>query len=352
VLETWIGGQRVYERGAPPVDASTRRYRRHPIGLSPSPIIGYDPTIGAIAGAALFYYSYREQGPAGGLVVMTAPQQLTARVEVDATYHGIVPWYTTEAHAAVDTFEGRYYGFGNDTDATGFATDPTQIEGNLGGVWFPGAPVHLSTRAQGVWLRERSEGAISAESGSAEGPVSGLYAGPHVEIVHDDRDTAYSTHTGGRRVLWSEAWLMQAGERSARFRAGASLTQFVPLYAPEVVLALRALGGVSAGDPAYATQFTLGGSDVLRGYLSNRLRGYHFAAGGAEVRFPIWGRVSGAAFGEVGEVFAPGESSALATSGGGGLRFGLPPDGAIRLRFDVGFSPDQWGIYFKFNEAY
>ena len=34
------------------------------------------------------------------------------------------------------------------------------------------------------------------------------------------------------------------------------------------------------------------------------------------------------------------------------LRFGLPPDRLVRLRFDFGFAPDQWGVFFKFNEAF
>ena len=39
-------------------------------------------------------------------------------------------------------------------------------------------------------------------------------------------------------------------------------------------------------------------------------------------------------------------------TGGAGLRFGLPPDHLVKLRFDVGSSRDQWGIFFAFNDAF
>jgi len=120
------------------------------------------------------------------------------------------------------------------------------------------------------------------------------------------------------------------------------------------VLALRADGGTSAGGRNYATNYAIGGADLLRGYYSNRFRGEHFAAGTAELRWPIVGPLSGAAFGDIGRVWAAGDvhPRILAYSGGGGLRFGIPPDRLVRLRFDLGFAPDQWGLFFKFNEAF
>ncbi len=81
---------------------------------------------------------------------------------------------------------------------------------------------------------------------------------------------------------------------------------------------------------------------------------HHYAAGSAEIRMPILGPFAAVAFGDVGKVWLDGGDSSgqLGRSGGFGLRFGLPPDRLIRLRFDFGFAPDQWGLFFRFNEAF
>lgn len=99
----------------------------------------------------------------------------------------------------------------------------------------------------------------------------------------------------------------------------------------------------------------LGGADLLRGYLNNRFRGDAFTAATGELRIPIWSFISGAAFTEAGRVFlleGEDDGPAIGMTSGFGLRFGLPPDGLIKLRFDAGFARDGWGLFFKFGEAF
>src|SRR5262249_19212680 len=142
---------------------------------------------------------------------------------------------------------------------------------------------------------------------------------------------------------------IQAGRGSFRQRYGISLRRFVPLLAPDFVLALRAEAAGSAGNSSFITDYALGGGDWLRGYYFNRFRGQFFAAGSTELRWPILGPLAGAAFFDFGRVWLDGRPNdgRLGTSGGGGLRVGLPPDRLVRLRFDVGVAPDQWGLFFK-----
>ena len=64
---------------------------------------------------------------------------------------------------------------------------------------------------------------------------------------------------------------------------------------------------------------------------------------------------AGVGFAEAGRVWlddADDGDREIAVVGGGGLRFGLPPDYSVRLRFDVGFGHDEWGVFFAFNEAF
>src|SRR5258706_4296122 len=187
-----------------------------------------------------------------------------------------------------------------------------------------------------------------------EGRVGGAFAGGRLELAVDDCDNSFASRFGGRRILWAETYGLQGGGGSFRQRFGVPVPKFFPLRAPDFVLALRAEGGASVGDHAYATDCALGGGDLLRGYYSTRFRGHHYAAGSAEIRMPILGPFAAVAFGDVGKVWLDGGDSSgqLGRSGGFGLRFGLPPDRLIRLRFDFGFAPDQWGLFFRFNEAF
>jgi outer membrane protein assembly factor BamA len=262
------------------------------------------------------------------------------------------------AYVGVDTLRGRYFGFGMATPADAvLTTRPVRVDGALGAALSLNSNLQLGGYGAYAFLRDLHTADIDAASNGAEGAIDGHAAGARLELVHDDRDSEFSTRRGGRAVLWAEGWLLQGGQVEPRGRAGASVARFFALYAPDLVLATRLEGGASLGNRAYATSFSLGGADLLRGYLANRFRGDAFLAATLELRFPIWSFVSGVAFADAGRVFRYHDESdltarPLAVAGGGGLRFGLPPDWLIKLRFDLGFSRDQWGLFFKFNEAF
>ena len=47
---------------------------------------------------------------------------------------------------------------------------------------------------------------------------------------------AFATRFGGRRILWTETYGLEANEAAFRQRFGATITQFIALRAPEFVL--------------------------------------------------------------------------------------------------------------------
>jgi outer membrane protein insertion porin family len=101
------------------------------------------------------------------------------------------------------------------------------------------------------------------------------------------------------------------------------------------ILALRLLGGSSAGDTPLPEQFFLGGFDLLRGYDLFAIRGDRMLLGSAEVRFPLGEGMSGVAFGDFGNAWRPGQSVRPGNLKGGlgvGLRFASPLG---PIRFDV-----------------
>lgn len=101
------------------------------------------------------------------------------------------------------------------------------------------------------------------------------------------------------------------------------------------ILALRFLGGNSSGTTPLPEQFFLGGFDLLRGYDLFSIRGDRMLLGSAEVRFPLGEGMSGAAFGDFGNAWRPGQSvrpGNLKAGFGVGLRFASPIG---PIRFDV-----------------
>ena len=324
-------------------------------GHALSPMFGYDPVPGLLLGAAYFFYPRAAEGWRGSVQAILSTRQL--RTAGDAEVVGQRLWGDLSPRAAVafSAFKGRYYGAGMGTEAGRWVTsDPLRADASLGVLYAISGATTLGLHARGGTVRDARAGDLEAFARFAEGKVNGAFLGGRLELAHDTRDNPYSTTSGGREVLWAEGYGLQAGAASRRALAGLSVSRFVALRAPWLVLALRAEAGASAGDRAYATDFSLGGADLLRGYFGGRFRGEHEVAGSAELRFPIWRAVSGAAFADAGRVWAraaPGGRD-VAVSGGGGIRIGLPPDRLVKLRFDVAFAPDQWGLFFKFNEAF
>lgn len=127
------------------------------------------------------------------------------------------------------------------------------------------------------------------------------------------------------------------------------LRAFRYIYNSRFVMAARASGGHAEGNPSYLFHYTLGGAYVLRGFYSNRFRGSSFYAGQLEMRFPIWGKLSGAAFTDAGDI-TDTHFQGPRVSYGAGIRVAL--NASVKLRLDYGMSNDQNGVFFTFGEAF
>lgn len=312
VASVFVGGSKVFDRadetagiGVVEPAAAAAEFASQPTGWTPSPVIGYDPVPGLILGAALFVYPYRPDGLLGNVQIMVAPMQgarLLASTEL-AWLRGF-PNIDVKLSSRFENWQGRYYGVGIDTAVEDpLETDLLDVESSAGLAFHLADNLQLYTGAVHGVLYDEKAGEIAVRGGAPEGPVEGHRVGTRLQLTHDTREGMFSPRFGGLRSLWAEWWPVEGSEELHRGRAGLELSQFIPLYKPDVVLALRGLGGVSLGEPSYATNYRLGG--IMLAYV-----------------------------------------------GGAGLRFGLPTDFLIKLRFDVGFGRDQWGIFFNFNEAF
>jgi outer membrane protein assembly factor BamA len=100
----------------------------------------------------------------------------------------------------------------------------------------------------------------------------------------------------------------------------------------------------------------LGGSTSMRGYYDGRYRDRSQVVFQAEYRFPLIGRLGGAAFlsyGDVSPRLSQFDLLRFKYSYGTGLRFRVNPRERLNLRIDYGWGKGKsQGLYFTLGEAF
>ena len=121
------------------------------------------------------------------------------------------------------------------------------------------------------------------------------------------------------------------------------------------VLAFRFRWRDAHGDIPFNGESTYGAVD-LRGFATGKYRGDGMLAGQAEYRFPVWKRVSAVVFGGTGRVYGDPEtlgSGTTLSSGGAGVRFLFLKERGTNIGLDWAIgTDDNWGLYFRFGEAF
>ena len=359
---TYIDGRLVYARAAQPDaqknEARTSRaagFANEPHANAFAPALGYSPTTGALLGGAWFFYPYRQSQPLGSVSAYGSPSQRQGHFDADVSFEGALGRVSPRVALSVDNLDGRYYGTGMGTHAAdSVALAPFRVDVSAGARLRLAPTLALGIDAKAGTVHVANATGIAGFGQGSEGPIDGAFAGGRVELVSDDRDNTFATRSGGRAVFWSETFGLVGGRAALAEHFGLSTSRFVTLLAPDLVLALRGEGAASFGQRSFATDYSLGGSDLLRGYYQNRFRGQQYAAGTGELRFPLIGPFSGAAFTDVGRVWVTNgrNQGRVAVSYGAGVRYALPPSRLARLRLDFACAPDQRGVFFSFGEAF
>lgn len=106
------------------------------------------------------------------------------------------------------------------------------------------------------------------------------------------------------------------------------------------VLALRAAAGYISGHASYNQLFTVGGSNTLRGYEDDQFRGRRFYNATAEYRFPIFKRVQGVLFVDMGSAWDAPDVNWYKD----GKRFNIGVGPGIRLQTPIGPVRLDWGF--------
>ena len=306
-------------------------------GSSYTPIVGYDDKNGFLAGAAYFHYKEGQPGFNHGIYGVSNGRDFHS-VTLDL-HQKLESGLDLSLHSDQARTFDNYYGEGSQTSDKGglrFAQDQVVSEAAAlwhgQGAWAAGPTLGLKARREGtVTLREDGSTVPFRAFDDSATPALGLRA------QYDTRDGELSSTRGSLWIFDARALpakLAFLGPADDAWQGKAEWRNFQSL-GQGFVWAHRLEGATSLGKPGYMQRYTLGGTDLLRGFQENRFRGDRFYCLQEELRIPLWRMISVATSVDMGEA---GDGALLASrkSVQAGLRVGLPPDYGMKARLDFG----------------
>lgn len=252
-------------------------------------------------------------------------------------------------------FPDRFYGIGDDTPSRAReAFTARYLEAQLAPEWIA-LPRRLRTGPR-LWFRRETFGGLAPGGRLAAGGMDGLdgYASAAAGwgATWDGRDNRFFPRSG----TYLEAWFLAApgafGDRLRFGRGALDGRLFLPLGGA-LVLGLTGRLELAHGAVPFTLLPRLGG-DKLRGYYEGRWRDRLLYTGQAELRFPVAGRLGGAAFAGLSDVArdpSAFRARTIRVAGGAGVRYRLTGDG-LNIRLDAGAGGEGLAVYFALGEAF
>jgi outer membrane protein insertion porin family len=171
-------------------------------------------------------------------------------------------------------------------------------------------------------------------------PSKGSYSFTGLNISKDTRDDEFYPTRGIFYSVDTSVFLKNSGNLDSFSKISFEFRKYFNLK-NEKVFATRFFMGLATDKIPFVYQYTLGGSDTLRGYDFNRFIGSKAILLNLEYRFPVSKKIEnlyGATFIDIGKAFQPNKSidlSKLGLSYGVGLRFVVPQFGLIRVDYAI-----------------
>ena len=240
--------------------------------------------------------------------------------------------------ALYDAFSEPYYGEGGDTqseDRKDIPIDKIHAEleyvANIDSDLYGGGFIRFDHRKEKEGGKEFFPWELTLSIGAL--------------LRYDSRDNYFNPSKGEFYQL--KTWL-NARHNSPLFLEGDARLYFSPL--PGLILTTRGLLGLSfLNEPSYVFRYSLGGSDLLRGYRLNRFRGNQYYLSQTELRYTIWKFLTFSGFFDFGAIEEKTLSAPYLYSYGGGIHFGLPPDYNKKIRVEFGKGKDQYNFVVAFG---
>ena len=186
-----------------------------------------------------------------------------------------------------------------------------------------------------------------------KGPGSVLH-GAGISVAWDARSNVSYPRSGyfieGDFTTYPEAF----GNTQVSNRIELAYNHFYSTRNNTDVIATRVYSGIGIGDVNFNQQFIVGGTDI-RGYSFGQYRGDYLVAVQGEYRYNFYKRFGAVGFAGLATVYGsqnPNDDGKLLPGAGVGLRYTYMEDTHSNVGLDIGVGDGDWGIYFRFTEAF
>ncbi len=325
------------------------------------PIVFYTPEtkVGAGATAVLFKKHYKSEteeksDSLSAVFLYTMQNQMLSALVGDKYFDKA--FYHIKLTSSLSRFPQKYYGVGNDTNASdeeGYT--PFYVKNELVTQVRTVEKIYAGTVIiPGYYKLLDSENNRGIDSYYQSHPENGWFTGGGFQINRDSRDATIYPTKGSNSII-SAVFFRKNGLSSYDFnRYLIDHRTYLPAFFGGV-FAFQLYGESVTGEPPLNYVPRLGGQNLLRGYYQGRYMDNIYLAAQTEYRVPIYWRLGATFFGAAGNVYDKFENingKKLKYSGGFGLRFALNRQKNINFRFDLGVSPDDVNVYFNVLEAF
>lgn len=170
--------------------------------------------------------------------------------------------------------------------------------------------------------------------------------------VRNTTDDPFKPSNGGRDMASIEYAGQLFGGTDNFTKYNLDFRRYYPGFADDHTWAFRLKGGLGTGTLPTYEEFSIGGSQTLRGYDSNQITGDRMVLFNAEYRFPIVKSLEGAVFTDMGDCWSRGETfdfKEVNMSIGAGVRMNTPL-GQIRL--DYAFGEEGGQPHFSIGQTF
>ena len=186
-------------------------------------------------------------------------------------------------------------------------------------------------------------------------PIKTTRHGLGFDLALDQRSSVYYPRSGFESTLQYFTYPTSLGNDTSSDKFEFEYNHFVPMRQDLDVLAGRFFAGMGLGDLSFNQQFIVGQRQDIRGYTQGEYRGNYMLALQGEYRWNFRGRLGAVGFAGVATVFDSineDDDGKLLPGVGAGLRFTADKETNANVGLDIAVGVDDWGIYFRFGEAF
>ena len=252
----------------------------------------------------------------------------------------------------------RYYGIGNSTseiENDKYLQDNFQIQVKLQPKLFDERlNIGINYEFRNMSVADKLDNPLLGDT-TLVGREGGLTSGVGLAVSWDTRDNNFFPSSGGYYEVYASNFF---NFLASDFEYSKSIIDLRQYFNPTLshVIALQAYLFRETDTPPFYDLGLLGGSKMMRGYITGRYRDKTYYVVQSEYRMPnlVW-RFGLILFGGIGDVSSSVGKVTISTvkpTYGFGIRFRIDELEKVEVRMDVGFGKGTNGIYFDINQAF